>query len=86
MSKSLGTGIDPLKLIEEFGADATRFALIWQAMGGQDIKWQQEAVMAGKKFLNKMWNATRFVMKQNENYKSPTSLKPRRASNYNFQT
>ncbi|MEK7629716.1 MAG: valine--tRNA ligase [Patescibacteria group bacterium] len=71
MSKSLGTGIDPLKLIEEFGADATRFALIWQAMGGQDIKWQQEAVMAGKKFLNKMWNATRFVMKQNENYKSP---------------
>ncbi|MDP3764843.1 MAG: valine--tRNA ligase [bacterium] len=64
MSKSLGTGLDPLKLIEEFGADATRFALIWQAMGGQDIKWQQEAVMAGKKFLNKLWNASRFVMQK----------------------
>ncbi len=77
MSKSLGTGIDPLKLIEEFGADATRFALIWQAMGGQDIKWQQEAVMAGKKFLNKMWNATRFVLKQNENHKPQvTNHKP----------
>ncbi len=62
MSKSLGTGTDPLKLIEEFGADATRFALIWQAMGGQDIKWQQEAVVAGRKFLNKIWNASRFVI------------------------
>ncbi|MDP3799899.1 MAG: valine--tRNA ligase [bacterium] len=70
MSKSLGTGIDPLKLIEEFGADATRFALIWQAMGGQDIKWQQEAVMAGKKFLNKLWNASRFVMQRIESTKS----------------
>ncbi|MFY9493103.1 MAG: valine--tRNA ligase [Minisyncoccia bacterium] len=61
MSKSLGTGLDPVQLIDEYGADATRFALIWQAMGGQDIKWQQEAVVAGKKFLNKMWNAGRFV-------------------------
>ena len=61
MSKSLGTGLDPVQLIDEYGADATRFALIWQAMGGQDIKWQQEAVAAGKKFLNKIWNASRFV-------------------------
>ncbi|MEK7175153.1 MAG: valine--tRNA ligase, partial [Patescibacteria group bacterium] len=57
MSKSLGTGIDPLQLIDDYGADATRFALIWQAMGGQDIRWQQETLMAGKKFLNKIWNA-----------------------------
>jgi len=62
MSKSLGTGVDPLKLVDEYGADATRFAIIWQAMGGQDIKWQQEAIMAGKKFLNKIWNSTRYVM------------------------
>lgn len=67
MSKSLGTGIDPLTLIDQYGADATRFALIWQAMGGQDIKWQQEAVMAGKKFLNKMWNAGRFVLGRSGN-------------------
>jgi valyl-tRNA synthetase len=65
MSKSLGTGIDPLKLIDEYGADATRFALIWQSMGGQDMKWQQEAVLAGKKLLNKMWNATRFALSRN---------------------
>ena len=64
MSKSLGTGIDPLQLIDQYGADATRFALIWQSMGGQDIKWQQEAVVAGKKLLNKIWNAGRFVLRQ----------------------
>ena len=65
MSKSLGTGIDPLQLIDDYGADATRFALIWQAMGGQDIRWQQETLMAGKKFLNKIWNAARFVLGRN---------------------
>ena len=64
MSKSLGTGIDPLQLIDKYGADAVRFALVWQALGGQDIKWQEEAVMAGKKFLNKIWNASRFVLQR----------------------
>lgn len=62
MSKSLGTGIDPLNLIGQYGADAVRFALIWQSMGGQDIRWSEEALIAGKKFLNKIWNASRFVM------------------------
>ena len=64
MSKSLGTGIDPMTLIEKYGADATRFGLIWQAMGGQDIHWAEEHVMAGKKFCNKIWNASRFVLQQ----------------------
>ncbi len=62
MSKSLGTGIDPLELIEKYGADALRFGLIWQAMGHQDIRWDETAVVAGKKFANKIWNASRFVM------------------------
>ena len=62
MSKSLGTGIDPLKYVEEFGADATRFAVIWQS-SGQDIRWDESAVVAGKKFANKIWNAARFVLK-----------------------
>lgn len=62
MSKSLGTGIDPMTLIEKYGADATRFGLIWQSMGGQDIHWAEEHVMAGKKFANKLWNITRFVL------------------------
>lgn len=69
MSKSLGTGIDPLGLIDKYGADATRFGLIWQSMGGQDIHWAEEHVMAGKKFSNKLWNIARFVL-QNENQKS----------------
>ena len=62
MSKSLGTGIDPMDLINKYGADATRFGLIWQAMGGQDIHWSEEHVVAGKKFCNKIWNAARFVL------------------------
>ncbi len=62
MSKSLGTGIDPMDLIEKYGADATRFGIIWQAMGTQDIHWAEEHVVAGKKFANKLWNIARFVM------------------------
>ena len=64
MSKSLGTGVDPLKYIEQYGADATRFAVVWQATG-QDIHWDEAAVAAGRKFCNKIWNAARFVL-QNE--------------------
>jgi valyl-tRNA synthetase len=74
MSKSLGTGIDPIVLIEKYGADATRFGLIWQAMGNQDIHWDEAAVIAGKKFANKVWNISRFVLsKQNgiTNYQLP---------------
>ena len=62
MSKSLGTGVDPMTLVEKYGADALRFGLIWQAMGGQDIRWSEEHVVAGKKFANKVWNAARFVI------------------------
>ncbi|MBI4114556.1 MAG: valine--tRNA ligase [Candidatus Niyogibacteria bacterium] len=62
MSKSLGTGIDPMGLIEKYGSDATRFGLIWQAMGSQDIHWSEEHVLAGRKFLNKIWNASRFIL------------------------
>lgn len=62
MSKSLGTGIDPLTLVEKYGADATRFGIIWQAMGTQDIRFDESAVVAGRKFANKIFNASRFVM------------------------
>jgi len=62
MSKSLGTGIDPLALIEKYGADATRFGIIWQAMGTQDIRFDETAIVAGGKFANKIYNAARFVM------------------------
>ncbi|MEK7578708.1 MAG: valine--tRNA ligase [Patescibacteria group bacterium] len=62
MSKSLGTGINPMELIEKYGSDAARFGLIWQTMGNQDIHWSEEHVIAGKKFCNKIWNASRFAM------------------------
>lgn len=62
MSKSLGTGIDPLELIEKYGADAVRFGLLWQTTGLQDIRFDEDTIVAGKKFLNKLWNATRFAL------------------------
>lgn len=68
MSKSLGTGIDPVELIEKYGADATRFGIMWQMMGTQDIHWDEAAVVAGKKFANKIWNASRFVIGRTEQY------------------
>jgi valyl-tRNA synthetase len=70
MSKSLGTGIDPMTYVKQYGADATRFGLIWQMMGNQDIHWAEEHVIAGKKFCNKIWNISRFVLAQIGNSKS----------------
>jgi len=64
MSKSLGTGVDPMILIEKYGADATRFGLIYQTMGGQDIHFNEDHVLAGKKFCNKIWNISRFVLEE----------------------
>ncbi len=64
MSKSLGTGINPIGLIEKYGADATRFGLAFQIMGGQDMKFVEDNILMGKKFCNKIWNASRFVLGQ----------------------
>ena len=61
MSKSLGTGVDPLILIDKYGTDATRFGLIYQMMGGQDMKFDESHLFAGKKFANKLWNISRFI-------------------------
>jgi len=69
MSKSLGTGIDPIDLIEQYGADATRFGIAWQITGGQDIKFAQDNILMGQKFCNKIWNASRFLLLQVENSK-----------------
>jgi len=62
MSKSLGTGIDPIELIDQHGADATRFGLAYQAMGGQDIRFSKDSILMAEKFCNKIWNASRFVL------------------------
>jgi valyl-tRNA synthetase len=68
MSKSLGTGIDPLGLIKKYGTDATRFGLLWQAAQGQDMKFGEDALLMGQRFANKIWNASRFVLINLENY------------------
>lgn len=73
MSKSLGTGVDPLDLIERFGADALRFALIQQVGMNQDIRFSEKRVEDIRNFANKIWNASRFVMMNLEGFApSPT--------------
>ena len=62
MSKSLGNGIDPLELIETYSADALRFTIITGNSAGNDIRWQYEKVESSRNFLNKIWNAARFVL------------------------
>ncbi|MCS7200620.1 MAG: valine--tRNA ligase [Patescibacteria group bacterium] len=60
MSKSLGTGVDPLELISKYGSDSVRFGLLWQMTTHQDIRFDEQPIEQGKKFLNKIWNAYRF--------------------------
>jgi valyl-tRNA synthetase len=67
MSKSLGTGRNPLELVEKYGSDATRFGLIYQTFENQDIRFSEENLIMGQKFCNKVWNASRFVLMQIEN-------------------
>jgi valyl-tRNA synthetase len=62
MSKSLGNVIDPLELIQEFGADAVRFSLAQSAAPGRDMQISKENFVAARNFCNKIWNATRFVL------------------------
>jgi len=62
MSKSLGNGIDPLEVIEEYGTDALRFALTTGNSPGNDLRFSPERIEAGRNFTNKIWNASRFVL------------------------
>ena len=62
MSKSLGNGIDPLDVIDQYGADALRFMLITGITPGNDMRFQYERVEAARNFANKLWNASRFVI------------------------
>ncbi|MCX7884783.1 MAG: class I tRNA ligase family protein, partial [Caloramator sp.] len=61
MSKSLGNGIDPLEIIDKYGADALRFTLITGNSPGNDMRFYMERVEASRNFANKIWNASRFV-------------------------
>jgi len=78
MSKSLGTGINPIGLCEKYGADATRLGIVWQVLGGQDIHFSEDSISMGRKFCNKIWNASRFVLMQaaNEQIEIPKKIIP----------
>lgn len=62
MSKSLGTGVDPLELVNKYGADAVRFGLAVQSSTGQDLRFSTNRIEMARTFCNKIWNATRFVL------------------------
>src|SRR5690606_9154896 len=62
MSKSLGNGVDPLDVIEVYGADALRFMLVGGAAPGNDMRYHPEKVEAARNFCNKLWNAARFAL------------------------
>ncbi len=62
MSKSLGNGIDPLEVIDEYGADALRFMLANGTSPGNDMRYLPEKVVAARNFCNKLWNAARFIL------------------------
>lgn len=61
MSKSLGNGIDPLEVIDQYGADALRMTLVVGSTAGNDMRYSEEKVTASRNFANKLWNASRFV-------------------------
>ncbi len=75
MSKSLGNGIDPLEIIEEYGADALRLSLVTGNSPGNDMRFYRERVEASRNFANKIWNASRFIMM---NLKDSDPKKPNR--------
>lgn len=71
MSKSLGNGIDPLVMIEKYGADAVRFSIIILTTEGQDIKLSESKFEMGRNFTNKLWNAARFIIMNLEGKQEP---------------
>ncbi|NLT12041.1 MAG: valine--tRNA ligase [Clostridiaceae bacterium] len=62
MSKSLGNGVDPLEIIDQYGADALRYSLVTGNAPGNDQRFQEDKIEAGRNFANKIWNAMRFVL------------------------
>ena len=62
MSKSLGNGIDPLEIIEQYGADALRLTLVTGNAPGNDMRYSEKKIIASRNFANKVWNASRFML------------------------
>ena len=68
MSKSLGNGIDPLEVIDQFGADALRLTLVTGNAPGNDMRYSEEKITASRNFANKLWNAARFIHMNIDDY------------------
>ena len=75
MSKSLGNGIDPLEIIDQYGADALRLTLITGNAPGNDMRFYYERVEASRNFANKVWNASRFIMMNMEDKVIPPNAR-----------
>ena len=75
MSKSLGNGIDPLEIIDQYGADALRLTLITGNAPGNDMRFYHERVEASRNFANKVWNASRFIMMNMEQAEEKTGAR-----------
>lgn len=69
MSKSLGNGVDPMDVIEEYGADSLRFFLTTNSAPGMDLRYDEEKVKSTWNFVNKLWNASRYVLMNMEDFK-----------------
>jgi valyl-tRNA synthetase len=76
MSKSLGNGIDPLEIIDQYGADALRLTLITGNAPGNDMRFYMERVEASRNFANKVWNASRFIMMNLEKAETSDAMDP----------
>ena len=72
MSKSLGNGVDPMDVIDEYGCDALRFFLTTNSAPGMDLRYDEEKVKSSWNFINKLWNASRFVLLNIEDLKERT--------------
>ena len=77
MSKSLGNGIDPLEIIDKYGADALRFALATGNAPGNDMRFSDEKIEAARNFANKLWNASRFVLMNLKNDDETLLVEPK---------
>ena len=74
MSKSLGNGIDPLEIIDQYGADALRLTLVTGNAPGNDMRFYYERVEASRNFANKVWNASRFILMNLEKAEVPEQM------------
>ncbi|MDR2163120.1 MAG: valine--tRNA ligase [Clostridiales Family XIII bacterium] len=76
MSKSLGNGVDPIDIIDRYGADALRFMLINGSAAGGDMRFSTDKIEAARNFANKLWNASRFIIMNTGSDKSVSGLTP----------